>query len=199
MTKLSLILLTTFFLSNIACAQISGGLPPLHTPAYSPTPAAAVPVAPIPDKLVRSIQEMLNEKGFDVGVTDGFMGPQTQNAIIAAERTMGLTVTGIPSDRFLSEIKSFKPVTRSQSSVQNAIQRRAVIGTVRSVYRDLNYAEVLIFASTSVFTGQTLFIGPTGQEFSVSRVAANLASIVSIRGSTLAQINNGDTVEIEIK
>ena len=74
-----------------------------------------------------------------------------------------------------------------------------MIGTVRSVYRDLNYAEVLIFASTSVFTGQTLFIGPTGQEFSVSRVAANLASIVSIRGSTLAQINNGDAVEIEIK
>ena len=199
MTLLNLVLLTASFLSGMACAQTSGGLPPLQTAAPPPAPAVTVPVAPLPDGLVRSIQEMLNERGFDVGPADGFMGPQTRTAIIAAERLMGLTATGMPNDKLLSELKSFKRANGNQRSGQNAIQRRAVIGTVRSIYRDLQYAEVLIFASKSVFTGQTLFIGPTGQEVTVSRVSASLASIVSTRGSTLSQINNGDTVEIEIK
>jgi hypothetical protein len=51
---------------------------------------------------VQAIQEALNRKGFNAGVADGYMGPQTQAAVMAAERALGLPITGIPNSKLLS-------------------------------------------------------------------------------------------------
>jgi hypothetical protein len=89
-------------------AQVSGGLPPLAAQP-SQTQAQVIPSSPIaiptPDERVRAIQEALNRKGFNAGVVDGYMGPQTQAAIVAAERASGLPITGSPSSTLLAALK----------------------------------------------------------------------------------------------
>ena len=67
-----------------------------------------------PDKLVQELQNALNQRGFIAGTVDGFMGPQTQTAIIAAQRSLGLDANGIPSEALLSALKA-KPSQNSRS------------------------------------------------------------------------------------
>lgn len=69
------------------------------SPPKSQVPAPAAPIAPtpIPDKLVQAIQEVLNQKGFNAGTADGFIGQQTVAAIKAAQRALGLSEDGMPS------------------------------------------------------------------------------------------------------
>jgi hypothetical protein len=69
------------------------------------TPAPVAPAAPTPDKLVQDIQIALNQKGFNAGPADGFIGPQTQAAIIAAQQALGLTANGVSSIALLGAIK----------------------------------------------------------------------------------------------
>ena len=89
-------------------AQVSGGLPPLAAQP-SQTQAPVIPSSPIatptPDERVRAIQEALNRKGFNAGVVDGYMGTQTQAAIMAAERASGLPITGSPSSTLLAALE----------------------------------------------------------------------------------------------
>lgn len=90
------------FTYKISCTAASRTATAPRSPVPSPTP----PAAPTPDKLVQDIQTALNQKGFNAGPADGFMGPQTQAAIIAAQRAMGLNANGMPSDALLSAIKA---------------------------------------------------------------------------------------------
>lgn len=72
--------------------------------AAAPKPAApttTAPAAPTPDKLVQDIQTALNQKGFNTGPPDGFVGPQTQSAIMAAQRALGLPITGVSTNELL--------------------------------------------------------------------------------------------------
>jgi len=45
---------------------------------------------------VRELQKILNDKGFNVGMVDGNIGPETQQALRDFQESAGLTVTGIP-------------------------------------------------------------------------------------------------------
>lgn len=45
-----------------------------------------VPTALAPDNLVQDTQAALNQKGFNAGPADWFMGPQTQGAIVIAQK-----------------------------------------------------------------------------------------------------------------
>jgi TonB family protein len=68
----------------------------------SPSQSSSAPSsAPTPDKLVQDLQIALNERGFNAGSADGYMGPQTQVAIIAAQKAFGLPVSGLASDTLL--------------------------------------------------------------------------------------------------
>jgi peptidoglycan hydrolase-like protein with peptidoglycan-binding domain len=73
--------------------------------ATAPKPQTPSPAAPAPDKLVQDIQTALNQKGFNAGPADGFIGPQTQTAITSAQRALGLAANGIPSSLFLSRLR----------------------------------------------------------------------------------------------
>lgn len=76
------------------------------------------PVLPTADKLVQDVQTVLNQKGFNAGPADGFMGPQTQAAIIAAQRVLGVAVNGLPSEALvlaLQQQQGAVAAVRSQS------------------------------------------------------------------------------------
>ena len=61
--------------------------------------------APTADKLVQDLQTALNQRGFNAGPADGFIGPQTQTAIITAQRALGITANGLPSETLLTALR----------------------------------------------------------------------------------------------
>jgi TPR repeat protein/S1-C subfamily serine protease len=96
------------FTYKISCTAASrtAAAPRPQPPAPNVTPAAPTPTAPTPDRLVQDIQTALNQKGFNAGPADGFIGPQTQAAISSAQKALGLLpITGVPSDALLAAIK----------------------------------------------------------------------------------------------
>lgn len=72
--------------------------------ATAPRPQTPLPAVPKPDKLVQDIQTALNQKGFNAGPADGFIGVQTQTAIRQAQVELGLAVTGQPNSDLLIRI-----------------------------------------------------------------------------------------------
>jgi S1-C subfamily serine protease len=85
--------------------------------ATAPRPQAPVaPAAPTPDKLVQDIQTALNQRGFNAGTADGYMGPQTQAAIIAAQKMMGISLSGQPSPELLNQLNSRNPTASTGGS-----------------------------------------------------------------------------------
>ncbi len=88
---------------------------PTLNPPVTMAPAPAAPTTPAPSKLVQDIQTALNQKGFNAGVADGFIGPQTQAAIAAAQRSLNLTVNGLPSDTLLVAIKNMAVVVNGNT------------------------------------------------------------------------------------
>ena len=99
--------------------------------ATAPRPQAPPPTAPLvptPDKLVQDIQTALNQKGFNAGPADGFIGPQTQIAIRSAQKSLGLPVTGVPSDALLTSIKRMATAVLG-STMQDAL----------AAYKDQDY------------------------------------------------------------
>lgn len=75
--------------------------------------------SPAADKLIQDIQHTLNQKGFNAGPADGFMGQQTQAAIIAAQRSLGVTADGRPSQALLANLRSLHTGTQASPSDRN--------------------------------------------------------------------------------
>jgi len=94
------------FTYKISCTAVS-------RTANSTRPQNPSAAAPTPDKLVQDIQTVLNQKGFNAGPADGFIGPQTQSAIRQAQAQLGLAVTGQPNSDLLTRISS---MSRSSSA-----------------------------------------------------------------------------------
>ena len=95
----------------------------------SDTPAPTVAAAPTPDRLVQDVQAALNQKGFNAGPADGFLGPQTHTAIIAAQQALGVTANGLPSDTLLVALrrlanKNIQPNTAESEYASIASQVR---------------------------------------------------------------------------
>jgi len=55
---------------------------------------------------VSNLQELLSKRGFYNGAVDGIMGPQTRNAIIAAQKNYGLATDGIAGAQTLAALES---------------------------------------------------------------------------------------------
>ena len=91
--------------------------------ATAPRPQAPPPSAattPTPDKLVQDIQTALNQKGFNAGPADGFIGPQTQAAISSAQKALGLLpITGV-RDALLALVKGMA-ATVTGNSMRDAL------------------------------------------------------------------------------
>jgi hypothetical protein len=128
------------FTYKISCTRPSrtANAPRPQTPPSSNTSEAA------PDKLVQDIQAALNQRGFNAGPADGFLGPQTKAAILAAERVLGLAPTGSPSGAILIRLTSSSwsgtnavlPSTSQPQSLGN--QTDQSINRLRSLARSGN-------------------------------------------------------------
>ncbi len=57
---------------------------------------------------VKEIQEILQSEGFEVGEADGFMGPQTRDAIKSFQKAKSLKSSGTIDQATLTSLESFK-------------------------------------------------------------------------------------------
>lgn len=76
---------------------------------------------------IRSQQKMLKELGFYKGTVDGYLGPQTDDAVRDFQKQYGLEVDGLPgpatNKKLLSEIdKKTPPAKSSITSLQKAVR-----------------------------------------------------------------------------
>ena len=77
------------------------------TEATGPAPAPTVPVSkPTYDRvMVREIQQLLTDLGYQPGPVDGLFGRKTGSAITAFQRDASLTQTGEPSPSLLERLR----------------------------------------------------------------------------------------------
>ena len=53
---------------------------------------------------VKTVQRLLNERGFSVGTPDGLIGPNTKKAIMEFQREANLPITGKVDQRLLAAL-----------------------------------------------------------------------------------------------
>jgi peptidoglycan hydrolase-like protein with peptidoglycan-binding domain len=59
----------------------------------------------VADALVVALQQELNRRGFNAGVVDGLIGPQTIGAISAAQSSFNMLIDGKPSEALLRALR----------------------------------------------------------------------------------------------
>ena len=69
-------------------------------------PPAAAEAAPASDPLLATIQKALARAAYGPVEADGFMGPQTHDAIMRFQRDHNLPVTGEVSDALVVELRA---------------------------------------------------------------------------------------------
>jgi len=117
------LLLFIFIICGIVGYLFSGDSPPASSkasPSSTSPPAAAAPPNNIPtqtpppqytpsptvaDPLVVALQQELNRRGFNAGVVDGLIGPQTSSAISAAQSSFNMFIDGRPSEALLRALR----------------------------------------------------------------------------------------------
>jgi len=75
--------------------------------------------SPMPDKLIQDLQTALNQRGFNAGAADGLIGPQTQTAITTAQRALGITANGLPSEALLTALRKDSTTIPQEESAFN--------------------------------------------------------------------------------
>ncbi|HMM63086.1 MAG TPA: peptidoglycan-binding domain-containing protein [Mesorhizobium sp.] len=73
-------------------------------PEPAPAPAAAARPAMPRDSVVEQVQGILKDLGFYSGVVDGISGPNTQSAVAAYQRKVGLDPSGAIDDTLLEQL-----------------------------------------------------------------------------------------------
>ncbi len=78
---------------------------------------------------VKQLQNVLNEKGYNVGTPDGIYGEKTRQAVIAFQRVSGLTPDGIAGPKTLSALGIINSSVNNDSDIY--LLARAVYGEAR--------------------------------------------------------------------
>lgn len=93
---------------DLAPARLPEQLPAPQSTAASDEPdrSAAEPAAPASDPLLAVIQKALAEAAYGPVEIDGFMGPQTHDAIMRFQRDHNLPATGEVSDALVVELRA---------------------------------------------------------------------------------------------
>ena len=93
--------------SNASRTSTSAPAPratPNNVPAQAPPPQYN-PAPTVADPLVVALQQELNRRGFNAGVVDGLIGPQTISAISAAQSSFNMFIDGRPSEALLRALR----------------------------------------------------------------------------------------------
>jgi lytic murein transglycosylase len=75
------------------------------------------PVAELSVAETKTVQKILQDKGYDVGKIDGVIGAGTRNAVRREQKRMGLPADGYPTQAFLSALQG-RAALRSPSAKQ---------------------------------------------------------------------------------
>lgn len=88
---------------------------------------------------VKTLQQQLNQLGYDCGTPDGIFGQRTKDAVKAFQRAYGLTADGIAGSRTWSKINSLLGSTGSTGSTGSSVLKYGSRGSaVKSLQQDLN-------------------------------------------------------------
>ncbi len=77
-------------------------------PVPPPSPAPRIEVPSAREKLVREVQHLLNELGYDAGPVDGKAGPRTASAVGKFQRSRGVARNGQVSEALLRMLQNEK-------------------------------------------------------------------------------------------
>lgn len=126
----------------------------LFTGNISPKSAARILPKPAPDgetDQVAKVQELLRNKGYEVGEVDGVFGTRTENAIIDFERKGGYPETGAITPLLLKRLKravpaaalsgTKPPVAIVKPQVNSSVDREDIL-LVQRVLSDLGYGPI---------------------------------------------------------
>lgn len=85
---------------------------------------------------IANLQELLQKRGFYNGAVDGIMGNQTRTAIIAAQKSYGLTADGIAGPQTISALESGNStVTKSESATDKDVAALQQLLAKRGFYQ----------------------------------------------------------------
>ena len=119
--------------------------------------------------IVRTVQQALNDAGFDCGAPDGKAGPRTAEAINAFETANGINVNGVITDELIDKL-----------GIADAIAEAARQEAMKNEYsRDYSYTQIA--RSPDSFTGQKIAVrgrvlqeGSAGYSKHYIRLASNM-------------------------
>ena len=160
------------FTYKISCkaATKTAAKPKQQNPVPSQKPT------PLPDKLVQDIQTALNQKGFNAGPADGLFGARTKAAIRQAQKILGLTVDGLPSQALLAAVTS--------SSFDAEARRISfVIGRVSFVFTGQSRFELELFNDPNVRVGDLVFIKSATVTARIEKIKGKFAFADVIKGN----------------
>ena len=100
--------------------------------------------AETPSSDVKYVQSLLAKNGFDPGAIDGVAGASTKNAILRAQKALGLTPDGVVGSRTLSALEGGKTVDEIATKV-NVADTTVAVGetTTRSSSTVMNLQKLL--------------------------------------------------------
>lgn len=91
-----------------------------RTAATGSVSASATPTQPVADETVKTVQQKLNELGYNAGPADGLTGARTRAAIVAFQEDRGLAATGIVNQALVGQLQQAPPRSRETGPASSA-------------------------------------------------------------------------------
>ena len=126
----------------------------LEVHPYSPATSGGSDSQGLSVTEIKYLQQKLNQLGFDAGPADGVLGNKTKSAIIAFQKSRGLTPDGVAGSKTMTALKNTENSSdnsSSQSQVSSGSDEQAT-GDVESIPN-----EIRVFNDTSLKSKPDLF------------------------------------------
>ena len=126
---------------------------------------------------MQDIQAALNQKGFNAGPADGLFGARTKAAISSAQRVLGQSVNGLPSQELVAAVNSM--------SVSGRVPKGEVIARVSDVFKGGKRFELEFYGSYGspyVRVGDLVFIKSAEVIAKINKIEGKFAFADVIQG-----------------
>ena len=150
--------------------QYSGSC--LDTSPTAPSPSASTPEPMAPQRdLIREVQRLLSDLGYNVGGADGIAGARTESAVRTFRTATGLPATGKIDEalastlrRTIAERRTASPPPPSVSDTPNQLQVEKRSLKPGDVFRDCEGARLVSAGSSmpGMFCGPEMVVVPAG-------------------------------------
>jgi len=154
--------------------------------SFAPLSALAATTLQMGDRgsSVKTLQQQLNQLGYDCGTPDGIFGQRTKDAVRALQRAHGLAADGIVGSRTWSKINSLLGSTGSTGNTGSSLLKYGSRGSaVKSLQQDLNTLGYNCGTPDGIYGGNTVSAVKSFQR------ACNLSADGIAGSNTLSKIN----------